>query len=237
MKEVVELMQKPLVYLVIILFVTNIFAPAVTASKENLDNSRPKLQELPELDFTDLNPDIDLIEIDQEISNATPDWMLLAHDESGKKRLLNDIDNFSLSTLEKNEMKNTLSDLWESYPTKFEDAGIKSIEIIVESDGVTQNKIIPLGHVTRISFDREKIEQTAQDKNTIEAIRLKKLNPSSPIVLSEAENETIKNITGFRSKKIQHDKESNHQPYTSGSKKPANPDKFLSSETTDKVTF
>jgi len=142
------------VFLILVLFAC---IPAVDAAQEILDNTSSGLKELPELDMTDLNMDIPLIGIDPEIMNATPDWIVLAHDEDGKKSLLDDIDQSSVSAAEKTEAKNVLKTLWNTYPVKFEPAGEKSIEITLQSDGSNRTKSIPIGHVTRISFDREKM--------------------------------------------------------------------------------
>jgi|WetSurMetagenome_2_1015567.scaffolds.fasta_scaffold01801_9 hypothetical protein len=70
------------VFLIFVLFVC-IFT--VDAAQENLENTSSGLKELPELDMTDLHLAIPLIEIDPEIINATPDWIVLTHDEDGSK--------------------------------------------------------------------------------------------------------------------------------------------------------
>lgn len=96
---------------VFLLFVLFVCILTVDAAQENLDNTSSGLIELPELDMTDLNMDIPLIEIDPEIMNATPDWIILAHDEDGKKSLLDDIDQSSVSATEKTEAKNVIKTL------------------------------------------------------------------------------------------------------------------------------
>jgi PKD repeat protein len=156
------------------------------------------LQPIPELDMTGMNTDIELIEIDPEITNATENWIILAHDDAGKKALIDDIDSSTMSAEEKTDTKKALTNLWETYPTKFEDGGEKFIEIQVQSDRSNQTKSIPIGHITRISFDREKISQRAIDQNDS---RMMKLGATRGIVLNETENKTVRNITQLREKK------------------------------------
>ncbi len=156
--------------------------PAVSAGSENINNISG-LTELPEMDMTGLHRDIPLIEIDPEIMNATLDWIVLVHDEDGKKSLLDDINRSSVSIAEKTDTKNALETLWATYPVKFEPVGEKSIEIVVQSDKSNRTISIPIGHVTRISFDREKMGKSGD---------------SSIIVLPEAINQTIRNISMMR---------------------------------------
>ena len=70
--------------------------PAVNAGSENMNNLSG-LTELSEMGMTGLHPDIPLIEINPEIMNATLDWIVLVHDEGGKKSLLDDINQSSVS--------------------------------------------------------------------------------------------------------------------------------------------
>ena len=56
-----------------------------------------------------------------------------------------------------------MKELWETYSTKFESAGVKSIEIVVQSEGSSRTVSVPIGNVIRISFDREKIKQVAKE--------------------------------------------------------------------------
>jgi PKD repeat protein len=189
----------------VILFVLVLLSlvSVANAIPENTIDIKSKLTELPELDMTGLYSDLDLIEVDPEIINVTPDWIVLAHDDEGKTSLLHDIDSSSLSDAEKSDMKKSVRMLWDTYPTKFEAAGQKSIEIAVQSDGSNQTRSVPIGHITRISFDYGKIRQAAQGKNTSQAMKLMTAgSPSSPIVLTGSENETITKITNFRARKI-----------------------------------
>jgi len=190
--------------LLILLFL--LIMPVASATLEktgsnNQDMIKPNLTELPELDMTGLYSDIELIEVDPEIFNATPDWIVLAHDTEGKAALIEEIDRSTLTEPEKMDMKNSVNELWISYPTKFEAAGEKTIEITVQSDGSNKKVTVPLGHVTRISFDHEKIRQAAQEKMTPHAKQLMSGDPSTPIVLSDSENQTVDKITGFRAGK------------------------------------
>jgi hypothetical protein len=157
--------------------------PAVNAGPENINNISG-LTELPEMDLTGLHRDIPLIEIDPEIMNATLDWIVLVHDEDGKKSLLDDVNRSSVSVAEKTDMKNDLEAIWDNYPVKSEAAGEKSIEITVQSDGSNRTLSIPIGHVTRISFDRVKMGKDPGD--------------TTIIVLPENINQTIRNISILR---------------------------------------
>ena len=93
------------------------FIPIVTAEQKisnagDTTNPRSYLIELPELDMTGMYTDIEMIEIDPEITNSTTDWILLAHDDSGKKYLIEDIDSSDLSAAEKINTKNAVRKLW-----------------------------------------------------------------------------------------------------------------------------
>ena len=77
-------MKKLIVYNTFFILVLIVLVPVVNAGQENIDNFSSGLKELPEMDMTDLHTDIPLIEIDPEIMNATPDWIVLAHDADGK---------------------------------------------------------------------------------------------------------------------------------------------------------
>ena len=111
-------MKKPIVWILILLLLILItFAPAVTADQtnskeENANYAGSGLKELPEMDMTGLYTDIELIEVDPEITNATENWIILAHDDIGKKALIEDIDLSSLSDSEKNDMKESVKTLW-----------------------------------------------------------------------------------------------------------------------------
>jgi PKD repeat protein len=226
-----------IVVLLIIMLVPVISADQGNSNIGNMNIINVKNTELPELDMTGLHTDIDLIEIDPEITNATPDWMLLAHDDIGKKAFLDDIESSSSSPSEKTGMKNAVQNLWNTYPTKFEPAGEKSIKITIQSDGSNQTKTIPIGHVTRISFDHEKIKQVTQGRNISQAMELRPTGPSSPIVLNESENQTIQNITRFRANKIQQDRAKYSTLPVSGSVGAASSGNSLSSDSDIKITI
>ena len=85
-------------------------------------------------------------------------------------------------------MKNALEKLWDTYPVKSEAIGEKSIEITVQSDGSNRTLSIPIGHVTRISFDRVKMGKDPGD--------------TTIIVLPENINQTIRNISILRTNNI-----------------------------------
>ena len=213
-------MKKPIVWTIILFFLILIaFYTPVTADQDNSDvgnvtNTGSTLKELPELDMTGMDTDIELIEIDPEVVNSTSDWMVLAHDDAGKKLLIDDIDTSELSAAEKIDMKKAVKKLWDTYPTKFEDAGQKSIGIVVQSDGSNRTLSVPIGHVTRITFDKEKIRQVAKDNNDV---RLMQPEDVSGIVLSDTENRTMKNITNIRAKKIKENSIKHTNPSSTGS--------------------
>jgi PKD repeat protein len=182
------------------IFVLLVLIPLATASQESISTFKPEIQELPELDMTGLETDIELIEVDPEIIGATDDWMILAHDDAGKQSLVEDIDHFSLSEYDRSDLKATVNELWTIYPTKFVSAGEKTIEVTIPSEGSEKIISVPVGHVTRIEFDRKKIKETAQGKNLPRAQMLASIKSSTKIALTENENETIKNITRLREK-------------------------------------
>ena len=206
-----------LLFIVILLFA---LFPVVIADQVNSNASNVSystLKELPELDMTGLHTDIELIEVDPEITNATTDWIILAHDAAGKKALIDDIDSSDLTTVGKTDTKNAVRKLWDTYPTKFEAAGEKSIDIIVQSDGSNRTMSIPIGHVTRISFDKDKIRQVSKDNNNVRLMKAVQTGGESAIVLSDTENMTVKNITGLRAKKIVATPVKSSNPPTTGS--------------------
>ena len=176
-------MKKLVVFTIFSILVLIFLTPAVNASQENMSDVSG-LMELPEMDTTGLNMDIPLIEIDPEIMNATPDWIVLAHDEIGKNSLLDDIDLSPVSATEKTDAKNALKTLWNTYPVKFESAGENPLKSRFSPTDQTVRQLIPIGHVTRISFDRVKNGKRPGDPTII--------------VLPEAVNQTIKNITKLR---------------------------------------
>lgn len=191
--------MKVLKICVVVLFMIISFTTIVNASQEdNHSNLTPSI--LPELDMSGLNKDIELIEVDPEIMNATPEWIVLVHDDVGKSSWIEDIDRSELSPEEKNTIKNSLINLWNTYPVKTVDGGEKTIELTSQTDGSNEIVTVPIGHVTYIQFDREKIIQAALNKNSIQATKLQTLSSLSVISLSEAENQTIKNLTKLRSK-------------------------------------
>ena len=169
------------------------------------------------MDMTGLNTDLELIEVDPEIMNSTPDWIVLAHDDAGKKSLIDDIDRSDLSSEEKSVMKNSVVSLWDTYPVKSVDGGQKTIELTNQADGSNKIVTIPIGHVTRIQFDKEKINQAAQkSRNAVQAIKQQTVSPASVIALSEEENKTVKNVTDLRSKLYKKDQISQQQFRSSG---------------------
>ncbi len=216
-------MKKPIVWtLILLLLILITLVPAVSADQgnskvENANYAGSVLKELPEMDMTGLHTDIELIEVNPEIINATADWIVLAHDDIGKKALIDDIDSSSLSEPEKIVMKKSMKTLWDTYPTKFIAAGEKSIDIIVQSDGSNRTISIPIGHVTRITFDKEKIRQVAKDHNNARLMKAAQAGGESAIVLSDTENLTVKNITGLRAKKIKATPVKNNNPSSGGS--------------------
>ncbi len=216
-------MKKPIVWtLILLLLILVTFVPAVTADQgnskvETANNAEAFPRELPEMDMTGLYTDIELIEVDPELTNATENWIVLAHDDIGKKALIEDIDRSSLSDPEKIDMKKSVRTLWNTYPTKFEAAGEKSIDITVQSDGSNRTILIPIGHVTRISFDKEKIRDVAKDSNNARLMKAVQKVDESTIVLSETENTTVKNITGLRANKIKATPVKNNNPSSGGS--------------------
>jgi hypothetical protein len=147
--------MKVLKICIVVLFMIISFTMVVNASQENNHpNLTPSV--LPELDMTGLNTDIELIEVDPEIMNATPDWIVLAHDDAGKSTLIEDIDRSDLSPGERDIIKNSLTNLWNTYPVKRVDGGQKTIELTSQTDGSNMIVTVPMGHITRIQFDREK---------------------------------------------------------------------------------
>jgi PKD repeat protein len=216
-------MKKPIVWtLIILLLILITLVPTVTADQgnskvETANNAESVLKELPEMDMSGLHTDIELIEVDPEITNATENWIILAHDNIGKKALTEDIDRSSLSEPEKIDMKKSVRTLWNTYQTKFEAAGEKFIDIIVQSDGSNRTMSIPIGHVTRITFDKEKIREVAKDNNNARLMKASQAGGESAIVLSETENLTVKNITGLRAKKIKVNPVKNNNPSSGGS--------------------
>ncbi|RPI40335.1 MAG: PKD domain-containing protein [Methanoregulaceae archaeon] len=185
---------------VVLIIVFLVLIPVATASQDRIGTTELDMREHTELDMTGLETDIELIELDPEIIMATDDWMILVHDDAGKKSLLEDIDRFSLSDDERSDMKFAVNDLWASYPTKFAPAGEKTIEMTIQSDGSEKIISVPVGHVTKIEFDRKKIKETAQGKETPHAQMLASIKSSAKIALTENENQTIKNISGLREK-------------------------------------
>ncbi|AGB02629.1 hypothetical protein [Methanoregula formicica] len=189
----------------------------VNASQVKNNNSISTSHDLPEMDMTGLNTDLELIEVDPEIMNSTPDWIVLAHDDAGKKSLIDDIDRSDLSSEEKSVMKNSVVSLWDTYPVKSVDGGQKTIELTNQVDGSNKIVTIPIGHVTRIQFDKEKINQAAQkSRNAVQAIKQQTVSPASVIALSEEENKTVKNVTDLRSKLYKKDQISQQQFRSSG---------------------
>ncbi|MHB8052620.1 MAG: hypothetical protein ACYDEZ_04945, partial [Methanoregula sp.] len=88
--------------IILVLLALVALIPAVIADQGNsnagfMNNTVSVLKELPELDMTGMHADIELIEIDPEITHATEDWMVLAHDDAGKKLLIEDIDSSNLT--------------------------------------------------------------------------------------------------------------------------------------------
>ncbi|MEN6609282.1 MAG: hypothetical protein ABFC24_00425 [Methanoregulaceae archaeon] len=150
--------------------------------------------EVPEMDMTGLHTDIELIEVDPEIMNATPDWIVLAHDPAGKQSLMDDINESSLSDSEKEDMRDSVQALWDKYPTKFEAEGEKYVSLSIESNGTNQTVSLPVGHVTRISFDHDRISPASSGRTRLPAASR---GSSGGISLTEAENTTISNISAF----------------------------------------
>jgi PKD repeat protein len=183
--------------------------PLAQAAQEAETFLESDSKELPEMDMTGLHTNIELIEIDPDITNATQNWMLLAHDAAGKEALIGDIESSTLSVAEKNTMKKSIQNIWDKYPTKFEDAGQKYIDIKVQSDDSNRTISIPVGHITRITFDQKKIEQVAKDKKDTRVMRIiQDKSKGAKLTLFETENQTIRNITNLRAKKITNQKTS-----------------------------
>jgi PKD repeat protein len=222
-KEALNPMKKPIIWTIILLQLVLIaLIPAVMADQGNsnagtVNSTGAVLKELPELDMIGMHTDIELIEIDPEIVNSTEDWMVLAHDDVGKKLLIDDIDSSDLTAAGKNDAKNAVRKLWDTYPTKFEDAGEKSIDIVVTSNGSNRTVSVPIGHVTRITFDKEKIRQTSKDNKNTRLMKAVQIGQQSAIILNNTENLTVKNITNLRSKKSKAIPESNRNPSSGGS--------------------
>ena len=237
-------MKKPIIWTIILLLLLLVaFVPAVMADQDNsnsrfMNNTVSVLKELPELDMTGMHADIELIEIDPEITHATEDWMVLAHDDAGKKLLIEDIDSSNLTAAGKIDAKNAVTKLWDTYPTKFEDAGKKSIDIVVQSHGSNLTVSVPIGHVTRITFDREKIRQTSKDNKNTRLMNAVQIGQPSGIVLTDTENMTVKNITNLRAKKSQVISENSRNP-SSGGSFPASgsPENSLSSDFLSSSSF
>ena len=102
--------------LLILTLVGTMFVPVVSAKVESLDD---KLVLLSEGDLTGLETEIELIQIDPKLKEATEySWMIAVSDEE-KKILLNYIDNSSLSVDDKEKMKQFMKKIWNKYPITF----------------------------------------------------------------------------------------------------------------------
>ena len=66
---------------------------------------------------------VHLIKVDQDIKNATPDWLTLVANPDERDLLLKYMDNSSASQAEKEYLKNSLIKLWDKYPLEYRDEG------------------------------------------------------------------------------------------------------------------